>query len=540
MAPWQKITVASAVGCVLLSWKRDGGSKSSLLSSFVALWLLGFTLWGVWAVWVYPLLLSPLRHLPEPSGNHWMMGQWFRIMREPPGNPMREWVNEIPHDGLIRFRDMFNQECILVCSPKALAEVLVTNNYAFQKPGSLRWALSRIVGIGLVLAEGDEHKFQRRNLTPAFSFRHIKELYSIFWRKSCEVTQVMMADFGDADRLETDVNSWASRSTLDMVGLAGMGTELGAIKNKDAMVLKAYKRVFKPSKQAQMMALAALLLPTWLIDILPISRNDDINNAATDIRAFCRDLINEKKAKLQDKSHTGIDILSVALESGAFTDDNLVDQLMTFLVAGYETTTAAITWAIYTLSRYPDVQSRLREEIRRELPSVDSGAEITSQDIDSLPYLNAVCNEILRYWAPVPISIRVTAHDTTIGGQPIPKGTQIMTSPWATNRDRSLWGADVDVFNPERWLSSDRKKTTSGGSNSNYAFLSFLHGPRGCIGASFARAEIACLLAAWVGKFEFELQNPKEVAEKDMAIKHGFTSAPSDGVPIIVKVAGGY
>ncbi|KAH7175310.1 cytochrome P450 [Dactylonectria macrodidyma] len=539
MPPWQKITVAAAVGCVLLNWKRDGWSKSSLLGSFVALWLLGFTLWGVWVVWVYPLLLSPLRHLPEPSGNHWMMGQWFRIIREPSGMPMREWVNEIPNDGLIRYRDLFNQECILVCSPKALAEVLVTNSYAFQKPGSLRWALSRIVGIGLVLAEGDEHKFQRRNLTPAFSFRHIKDLYPIFWRKSCEVTQAMMVALGDANQLETDITSWASRSTLDMIGLAGMGKDFGAIKDKDSVLVKAYEKVFKPSKQAQMMALAGLLLPTWLIDNLPIRRNDDINVAADEIRAVCRDLIPEKRAKLRDKAETGVDILSVALESGAFTDENLVDQLMTFLAAGHETTATAITWAMYTLARYPDVQSRLREEIRRELPSVDSDADITSQDIDRLPYLNAVCNEVLRYWAPVPITIRDTAHDTTIGGQVVPKGTLIMVSPWATNHDRSLWGANADTFDPERWISSDKTKAKSGGSNSNYAFLSFLHGPRGCIGASFSRAEIACLLAAWVGRFEFELRNPEDFDEKNLVIKSGFTSGLADGCPVTMRVASG-
>ena len=91
MPPWQKITVTTAMGSMLLNWIRDGWSKSSLLSSFAALWLLGFVLWAVWAVWVYPLLLSPLRNLPEPSGNHWMMGQWFRIVREPSGMPMREW-----------------------------------------------------------------------------------------------------------------------------------------------------------------------------------------------------------------------------------------------------------------------------------------------------------------------------------------------------------------------------------------------------------------------------------------------------------------
>ena len=78
---------------------------------------------------------------------------------------------------------IFNQERILVTSPKALAEVLVTKNYDFVKPGLFRQGLARILGVGILLAEGEEHKFQRKNLLPAFAFRQIKALYPIFWTK---------------------------------------------------------------------------------------------------------------------------------------------------------------------------------------------------------------------------------------------------------------------------------------------------------------------------------------------------------------------
>ncbi|UNI19411.1 hypothetical protein JDV02_005595 [Purpureocillium takamizusanense] len=100
---------------------------------------------------------------------------------------------------------------------------------------------------------------------------------------------------------------------------------------------------------------------------------------------------------------------------------------------------------------------------------------------------------------------REAVCDTTIQGQVVPKGTYIVISPWGTNVDRSLWGHDAGEFSPERWLSpttaagsSDTATATtgSGGAKSNYAFLTFLHGPRSCIGADFARAELACLLAA--------------------------------------------
>ena len=93
-----------------------------------------------------------------------------------------------------------------------------------------------------------------------------------------------------------------------------------------------------------------------------------------------------------------MDILSVALESGGFTDENLIDQLMTFLAAGHETTASAMTWAAYLLAKHPEVQTRLRAEIRENLPSIsDTDTTVSSVDIDRLPYLTAVCNEVLRY-----------------------------------------------------------------------------------------------------------------------------------------------
>ena len=122
-----------------------------------------------------------------------------------------------------------------------------------------------------------------------------------------------------------------------------------------------------------------------------------------------------------------MDILSVALESGGFTDENLIDQLMTFLAAGHETTASAMTWATYLLAKHPEVQARLRAEIRENLPSIsDTATTVSSLDIDRLPYLSAFCSEVLRYLSPVPLTVRVAARDTSIQGQFIPQGTQIM------------------------------------------------------------------------------------------------------------------
>ena len=86
------------------------------------------------------------------------MGQFRRIMKEPSGMPQREWARTVPNDGLIRYMTIFNTERVLVTSPKALAEVLTLKSYEFTKPPQLQQGLGRILGIGVLLAEGDEHK----------------------------------------------------------------------------------------------------------------------------------------------------------------------------------------------------------------------------------------------------------------------------------------------------------------------------------------------------------------------------------------------
>lgn len=434
----------------------------------------------------------------------------------------------------------------MVFSPKAISEVLVTNSYAFQKPPSMIGSLARITGYGVLLAEGQEHKVQRRNLMPAFSFRHIKDLYPLFWSKTREVVREMTAAGGDEKgSIEIDVVEWASRCTLDIIGVAGLGYDFGATQNSNNPLVQKYRTVFTPSASGRMLLLLSAFLPRWLVENLPMERNREFKVATSTIRQACKDLIQEKKVKLANKELQDVDILSIALESGQFSDENLEDQMMTFLAAGHETTATAMTWALYLLSKHQDVQQKLRDEIRANLPGMDDdAAAISSLDIDRLPYLNGVCNEVLRFYSPVPQTVREAVHDTTLAGQPIPRGTKVMVSPWATNKDPALWGGDAAEFNPERWIdtleSGQRVANNHGGASTNYAFLTFLHGPRSCIGASFAKAEFACLLAGWVGRFSFEMKDKELLDEDKLNIRSGIVARPAGGVQVLATVVPGY
>ncbi|KAI1470261.1 cytochrome P450 [Daldinia caldariorum] len=555
--PWLTVSAVSLTASYFIATRQPALNTSQFFGTFAATWLLQSFFVGVWNIFLYPNFFSPLRHLPEPKGGSWINGQFKAIRERPTGIPMREWVTTIPNDGLIRYRFLFNAERLLVTGPKALADLLVNHSYDFAKPSNVRFGLSRILGVGILLAEGEEHKFQRRNLLPAFAFRHVKELYPVFWQKGREcvqaITDSIIADAqGETAAVQDpekatktgviDVSVWGSRVTLDIIGTAGLGRNFGAIQNPENELNQTYRSVFKVSKQGQILSLLALFVPDKILSWLPIERNASVYAAASKIRSVCLDLIWEKKEKLARNELKERDILSVALESGGFTEENLVDQLMTFLAAGHETTATAMTWGVYLLAKNPEIQKRLRAEVRERLPPIASEREVTSLDIDRMPYLNAVCSEILRYYSPVPFTVRQAVRDTVLAGQRVPKGTMIAISPWATNFDPSMWGPDAHEFNPERWMPKgpDDKRAASGGATSNYAFMTFLHGPRSCIGLSFAKAEFACLLASWVGRFEFALKNKEEEDERNIEIRGGITARPVKGMQVYATIVDGW
>ncbi|KAJ5880893.1 uncharacterized protein N7473_011946 [Penicillium subrubescens] len=488
---------------------------------------------ATWKLYLWPLWFSPLRNLPEPPGGHRLRGHVKLVPNERSGMPLQDWINEVPNSGLIRYRMRFNKEVIFVTNPKGLSEVLVQKSYEFAKPAKLRLGLGRILGVGLIVAEGNEHKRQRKLLMPAFSHRHIKNLYPIFWDKSVALARVLeesiTQNVGQSTKV-FDVADWLARATLDILGAAGLGEEFDTLHNPDNEICSAYRNVFEQKPPKGILAMGLFLLREALTTALRLPRNDSISAATKTLTGVARRLIAGKRAKVstEESEGGGLDIISVALASDSFTDSMLENHLLTFLAAGHETTATSMTWALYALCLYPDVQKKLRDEIRSRLSHIldeASAAPMTAELLDSLPYLHAVCNEVFRIYPPAGLTRRVAVKNTSILGQFIPKGTEIVISPRALNVSQELWGPDAGIFNPNRWLKPSQANT--GGGLTNFSFMTFLHGPRSCIGQGFARGEFASLLAALAGTFEMTLAE-----ESEIFIETGLTSRPKGGLRV--------
>lgn len=496
-------------------------------------------------------------------------------------------------EGLVRYRSLLGFERLLIVSPEALADVLIHKSYEFRKPPFVVRLLKQILGRGILLAEGNEHRIQRKALLPAFAFRHIKELYPVMWRMGERLIMTMTEDIQssvsarvDASAYPTDENQTknedemftvnisdlASRATLDIIGVAGMGRDFGAICNPNNTLHQAYSLLVQSSKEATLIGILRLLLPDWVVNCIPLKRNTQANLAIQLVRSLCQEMIRE--AKSLNEGHgfssygdpTKKNILTVATASGTFTDELLVDQLMTFLAAGHETTATALTWAIYIICLYPDIQDKLRHEVWSRLPRHSSTCKGIPGDLSTIidsgtPYLNAVCLEVFRYFSPIPVTFREATKDTCILQTPVSAGTSIVLAPRVTNRDSTLWGPDAQIFNPDRWVSLKKRDTSTGniltsiassedptkdgeqdiaaqkksGHRKNLAMMTFLHGPRSCIGQSFARAELAILLASLVGHFEFKLTKETPRNERDIKVSRGATARPEKGLWVRIR-----
>lgn len=434
---------------------------------------------------------------------------------------------------------MLGQEPGLVLTkPAVLADVLVNHPYDFAKFDSVRDFLRPVLGDGLIVVEGDQHKFLRKNAQPAFKFSEVKKLYPMMWNKAVAFTNVLRGETdGDGKNKAIDMCWWASKVTIDIIGIAAFGHDFRVLTNRDEPLIQSYDQLLKPGKGKFLYFLLTVMLGRDFVKLLPWKTARTFEQTTANIRSICGQIVRDKRAAITKTPLEGhLDILSLLIKSDNFSHQVLVDQLLTFLAAGHETSSSVFTWCTYLLAIHPDTRAKLQSELRDALPSFPALPPDTdlASLLTSLPYLNGVLNEALRLYPTVPLTVRVAVCDTTIAGHAIAKGTQLTISPWLINRYTENWGPDATKFVPERWINTDDgRPNNTGGAASNYANMTFLHGPRSCIGQGFAKAELRCLLAAFTRRFDWGL----DMKEEDVVPGGVITIKPANGLHLRVKIA---
>ncbi|KAK7207741.1 cytochrome P450 [Myxozyma melibiosi] len=509
---------------------------------FYPLLLLGLAARRIYYWRIYPFYVSKLRDLPQPDYPvHPLYGHLHgEAMNRNDGGATLNWAEAAPPGThLLRILGMLNTERVVLVSLAAVQEVLQTQCYDFEKPPFLSKSLNGVLGNGLLFAEGEVHQRQRKKLMPAFSFGRTKKLVPVFLEEATRLVKVFsnsidaQSKSDDKKRPTVELAKQVSRLTLDIIYRAGLGLRFDALENPDNELARAYENIVSPKgKAGKLFFLLSALVP-WFYR-LPFERNNVMRQSRATINKFATDAIQKKREKFEaekeKKNEDGkrdVDIISIMIEGGPeeWSVQGMADQLLTFLVAGHETTASSMTLAMDQLCKHPELQTRLRNEIHTAFPSGYSSIK-TYEDVESLKFLNNFIREVLRFTPPVVATIRQAMKDSYVAGQFIPKGTFITVAPGVTNKLKSIWGEDAREFKPDRW---NDPEILAGGNS--MAFLTFIAGPRACIGRRFSELEFKCLLIALIGHYEFAFVE----GEPEIKFTTRFTYRPEGNMPLEIK-----
>ncbi|KAK9446571.1 cytochrome P450 [Limtongia smithiae] len=531
---------------------------------------------GLYWSLIQPRFFSPYRHLPQPSSKpHWLFGHTRAIRSEMPGMGQLAWMEEHRDAPWIRYFGFFGVERLLVTSHAAMLSILQTQAYDFVKPELAREQLAQFIGDGLLTAEGDTHKRQRKLLAPAFAYSQIKNLTPTFVDKALELSS-FIATLLDAklaspedppaipaklvpkipgaaagkDDIIVSVDPLLSAATLDAIFKAGFGLDTNSLIEDDHPIVKVYNDVL--SMPGRLTLLDNLLIALIVLTNSPIKTAEvrKTLRGRDTIRKFAREQIREKQQKVQiaktfgkkitdaDKDILALMVAEQAEDKNSWTEKEITDNLLTFLAAGHETTSNALIFSLHLLAQHPDVQAHLREEILEHFPEygilpagsshhTDPLRNVTYEKVESLKYLNNVMRECFRFVPPVSLSVRQATRNTVVDGLPVPKGTLIFIVPAAINKFSRYWGDDGSEFNPNRW---DHLPTEA---NNPYSFLTFMQGTRMCIGRKFSEIEYKIMLIALIGRFAFDERTKGE----KFAFRVAVTTKYADGLALRIKYA---
>jgi cytochrome P450 len=201
------------------------------------------------------------------------------------------------------------------------------------------------------------------------------------------------------------------------------------------------------------------------------------------------------------------------LIAAGLDDDLIRDQMLTMLIAGHDTSTALLAWALFLLGSHPEIMA----QVKAEVDAVLGDEPPLPGHLPHMPLLDAVIKETLRLYPPIHVSNRRAAEETTIQGYAIPPNLRVMASIYLTHRDEEIW-EEPENFCPHRFTEESRGKRPP------FTYLPFGGGPRNCIGAAFAQVEAKAVLARILQQFDLEL------LKKDVRLHMGATLEPRPGV----------
>jgi cytochrome P450 len=422
-------------------------------------------------------------------------------------NPLRVLPEAVYHEPIVRYRAGPNT-IAWVTDPNLVKAVLLDNREDFPKTPLERRVLGPLLGNGVLTSDGVNWRWQRQTVAPLF--RHsdlLSTVPSMVAAADAVIGEWRRCTPGDSQRIDQAMARATFRVISETLLPGGEAYVIPAIERANADYLM-------PVSWA--IAYAILRLPKWL----PHPGKRAMRRAEQALRSSLAELVQARRTNPSARADLFSRLLRAANpETGEpMSDEQLVDNVLTFLSAGHETTGRALTWTLYLLARSSEWEARVVEEVAQ----VAGQTPVSAAHIERLQVVAQVLKESMRLYPPVPVLTRIAKDDVELGGQRLARGTLVVMPIYAIHRHRRLW-ADPDHFDPDRFAPEQEVRY------SRYQFMPFGAGPRICVGASFAMIEATAILATLVRGARFQVPDNYE----PMPISR-VTLRPKGGMPLRV------
>ncbi|KAI0033003.1 cytochrome P450 [Vararia minispora EC-137] len=490
-----------------------------------------------------------------PPWVSWLRGSSQSIHIEAP-RMLLEWAKE--YGEVFKFHTALGANTMYVGDLKGAAHVFAHYERTPFGRNIFRFFLGQGSGEALLTVEGATHRQQN----PAFGTAELRKQTEVFVSKSNELVLIWKDILANSTRTDggatIDAFSWLNKVALDIIAIAGFNYDtnsLHATKENPNELNTAARSLFDVSVSDPLFILQ-MVFP--IFRFIPSQRMRVVRDAQNTIRRIGMRLIAEKKAAAASSATSassvrkndieGSDLLSLLIKANIATDlpersrmsdEDILAQVPTFMVAGHETTATVTTWGLFALSLAPRAQARLRDELR----TIDTDTP-TMDELNGLSYLGMVVREILRLYPPAGATERYAPKDDVIPlDKPytdkhgkvhheiiVSKGDAIHIPYHSLQLSEEIWGHDAGEFRPERWESVPETAKQLPAVWGNLPV--FAAGPHACIGYRFALVEIKALLFAIVRAFSLRLAvSPSEVTRKTVVVMRPVLSTDPEKGP---------
>jgi pentalenene oxygenase len=406
--------------------------------------------------------------VPKVPGRLPLIGHSLRVMRDPTG-----FLNDARECGEIVEIQLGPQRAYLVCRPELVHEMLVADVRSYDKGGALFDEGRRLVGNALNMANGDEHRRQRRIIQPSFHPERIGVYTEGMSDEAATLADNLQA--GQEINVLREMNKFTARVAAHVVLSV----------NADRETIDRMGQLFETYLDGLFFR---IITPGYLRKI-PTLANRRFNRALEELLALVGRLIAEARSgtEAQDAKGQGLlaEMLAARNEDGEpfFSDDDLKAQMIGMLIAATETTATALAWTFLALASHPEVEAG----VQREVDEVLAGRAARPEDLPRLTYTRDVVTESLRVHPPIWILSRSATTDVELGGHRFAAGTEVFFSPYLLHHDPGVF-QDPERFAPDRW---DADQT----SIPRKSWVPFGGGKYKCIGDHLAPALLTLTVA---------------------------------------------